>query len=62
MALNILISFKQKLSAAKEVQLYISELNTEIIDGLKQHKYTSTETADQYRKKTQTATQRDPFT
>ena len=42
---NMLICFKQKVTAAKVVQVYISKLNTEIIDILRQLKSPSTETA-----------------
>ena len=35
---KLLISFKQKPSAAKVVQLYIAKLNTEMIDNLRQLK------------------------
>ena len=54
----MLISFKQKTSVAKVVQVYISKLNTEMIDSLRQLYFPSTETAGRYRK-SQAATQRD---
>ena len=41
---NLLISFKQRTSAAKVVQVYLSKLNTEMIDRLRQLKRPSTET------------------
>ena len=47
---SILISFKQKTSVAKVVQVYISKLNTEMIDRLRQLYFPSTETAGRYRK------------
>ena len=44
----MLISFKQKISVAKVVQLYISKLNTEMIDRLRQLYFPCTETAGRY--------------
>ena len=41
----MLISFKQKNYAAKVVQVYISKLNTEMIDRMRQLRSPSTETA-----------------
>ena len=41
----MLISFKQKTSVAKVVQVYISKLNTEMIDRLRQLYFPGTETA-----------------
>ena len=52
----MLISFKKKASAAKLLQVYISKLNTEMIDRLRYLKDPSTET-----EKSQAATQRDMF-
>ena len=45
----MLISFKQKTSAAKVVQVYISKLNTEMIDKLRQLNNPNTEAATRYR-------------
>ena len=47
---NMLISLKQKTSALKEVKVYISKLNTEMIDRLRQLQSPSTETAGRIRK------------
>ena len=44
----MLISVKQKVSAAKVVHVYISKLNTEMIDILRELKSPSAETAGQY--------------
>ena len=41
----MLISFKQKASAAKVVQVYISKVNTEMNDNLRQLYFPNTETA-----------------
>ena len=46
----MLISFKQKTSVAKVVQVYIFRLKTEMSDRLRQLYFRSTETADRYRK------------
>ena len=46
----MLISFKQKISAAKVVQVYISKLNTEMIDTLRQLESPNSDTAVQHRK------------
>ena len=46
----MLISFKQKTYAAKVVQVFISKLNTEMIDRLRQLQGPSIETAGRYRK------------
>ena len=45
----MLISFKQKTSVAKVVQVYISKLNTEMIDRFRQLKRPCTETAGRHR-------------
>ena len=50
MEVNMLISFKQKTSAAKVVQVYISKLNTEMIVRLRQLNNPNTEAATRYRK------------
>ena len=51
MEVNMLISFKQRTSAAKVVQEYISKLNTEMIDRFRHIKKSpSTETTGRYRK------------
>ena len=44
MEVSMLISFKQKTSVAKEVQMYILKLNTEMIDIFRQLYFSSTET------------------
>ena len=46
---HVRISFKQK-TVAKVVQVYISKLNTEMIDRLRQVYFPSTEIAGRYRK------------
>ena len=46
----MLSSFKQKTPATKVVQLYISKLNSEMIDILRKLKSPSTEVASRYRK------------
>ena len=47
---SMLIPFKQKTSVVNVVQVYISKLNTEMIDILRQFYFPSTETAGRYRK------------
>ena len=50
MEVNMLISVKLEISAAKGVQVYIFQLNTEMIDRLRQIKSSSTEVEGRYRK------------
>ena len=50
MDVKVLMSFKQKISPAKVVQVYISKLNTELIDRLRQLKSPSSETVGRCRK------------
>ena len=50
MEVSMLISFKLKTSIAKVVQVYITKLNAEMIDRLRQLYFPSTETAGRYRK------------
>ena len=47
MEVSMLISFKQKTSVAKVVKIYISKLNTEMVDRLRQLYFPSTDTAGQ---------------
>ena len=50
MEVSMLFSFKQKTSVAKVVLVYISKLNTEMIDILRQHYFPRKEITSRDRK------------